>query len=122
MTDIAITVARENWQTLLNILGRENPRGRIHSFNLYGEARPPSNAGDLLYVISHGRLRCAFQIERIFPHRGHWQIVATFLRPVTLAGYVAGYPQCRRIWWNPRHDQLPFDAWRTEGVSSGVSV
>jgi hypothetical protein len=119
MTDIVVTVARESWPNFLAEHGAGTNRGRMHVVQFYGE-RPQGLPGDQLYIVSHGRVRCALLIDRIMPHAGGWQIIASMLRPVTLAGYVGGFPDCRRRWWN-RPDELPFDAWRTEAVSVGAA-
>ena len=115
MTAIVISVAREKWSGFLAEHGPGTTRGRQHVFHLFGD-RPPASPGDTLYVISHGRLRCALMIELIVPHHGGWQVVASLLRPVTLRGFVQGFPEWRRCWWRDL-DELPFSDWRSEAVS-----
>lgn len=114
MTDIVVTIARANFHGFLRALGPAPERGVLYTFDLFGDL-PPSSAGDALYVVSHGRLRVKFMIERLFSHGGHWKIVAALVRPVTLEGYVPGFRDWRRKWWRDC-DELPFAAWRCEAV------
>ena len=115
MTAIVVTVARDNWPAFLAEHGPGTSRGRQHVFHLFGD-RPPISPGDTLYVVSHGRLRCALMLELIVPHHGGWQLVASLLRAVTLPGFVQGFPDWRRCWWRDI-DELPFPSWRTEAVN-----
>lgn len=115
MTDIVVTVARDKWAAFLAEHGVGTNRGRQHVFHLFGD-RPPSSIGDRLYVVSHGRLRCALMIELIVPHHGGWQVVASFIRAAALPGFVQGFPDWRRRWWRDL-DELPFPDWRTEAVA-----
>jgi hypothetical protein len=115
MTDIVITVARDKWADFLAEHGPGTTRGRLHVFHLFGD-RPPVASGDTLYVISHGRLRCALMVDLIVPQSGGWQIVAGFLRPVTKPGFIQGYAGWKRCWWT-KLDEAPFADWRSEAVS-----
>ena len=115
MTDIVISVAREKWADWLRVHGAQDRPGHRRNFYIQG-AHPPSSAGDRLYVASHGRIRCVFQIDGIQPLRGQWFIWATFLQPVAVDGFVQGFPGWKRRWWE-RDAERAFSAWRTEAVS-----
>lgn len=123
MTDIVITIPRETWGDWLAHHGPGLQRGKLRTFHIYDHARgrPPSSAGDMLYVAAHGRLRCVFLIEQVHPLRGGWFIWATMTRSVTLKDHVPGFKGWRRRWWDVAAEE-DFDAWRTEGVSEGAAA
>src|SRR5579885_3430020 len=116
MTDIVVSIAREKWPDWLRTFGSQDRPGRRMCFHIFGD-RPPASEGDLLYVASHGRVRCVFDIDYLAALRGGWFIIGRFARPATIHAFVQGFPGWRRRTWHPA-EETPFPAWRTEAVST----
>jgi hypothetical protein len=117
MTDIVVTVPRERWNDWHAGLGGGDPAGHRRSLHIYGD-RPPCSCGDLLYIVSHGRLRLVIEIESVQPLRGGWFLWGLVLKPATLpATFIQGFPKWRARWWEPR-DEAPFPDWRIAYVGS----
>ena len=131
MTDVVVTCPKGLWTEwleegdLAGIDGEPLPwDGEYeYGFNLYGRA-PSIEPGERVYIVAHGRLRGYAPLVAVEPHS--WRFGGTgdgyaLVRrgdavAVTLATPVRGFQGFRYRWW-AREDEIPFPAWRTEGVS-----
>jgi hypothetical protein len=122
MTAIVVTIPRDKWPDWLKQHGRGDQRGKMRAFHLYDDkGRPPCDAGDLLYVVALGKLRCVLMVENNVPLRGGWYVMATMIRGVTLPFPIGGFPRWRRRDWKIDQEQ-EFPNWRGDELEPACSV
>jgi len=127
MPDIVVTVPRDVWSEWLDEgdLPGDPWTYQNHHFNLSGHV-PPVVPGDRVYVVAHGRLRGYAPLVRIMAGRywGPGDYEPTGFALVRRGGAVActidrpicGFPGWRYRDWM-REEEVPFPAWRNEGVT-----
>jgi hypothetical protein len=116
MTDIAVTIPRNRWQEFCL---EPCAGGALRSYRLYGEW-PPLVTGDFLFFVSHRRLRCAIEVERLVRHRGGCLVTGFFRPGITVKDDIAGFQGWRRVNFAP-HELLAFAGWRRDGVTNFAS-
>lgn len=111
MTDIIVTIPKDRWQTFV-MAQRE---GAETAHLIYGD-RPPLAAGDYLYIVAHGALRCAIDVHSMSPSRGGFLVRGIFRGGLTVADGIRGFPG-----WLPatfqRCDLLAFPGWQRDGIT-----
>jgi len=86
MTDIIVTIPKDRWPDF----ARSHRDGGDASHTLYG-ARPPLLAGDYLYFLARGRVRCAIDVSGIEPHRGGFLVRGIFRAAWTTDDFIKGF-------------------------------
>jgi hypothetical protein len=82
-----------------------------------GRVKPPIKPGERLYIVSHERLRGYAPVTAIKLLAGQYSICRQGgAVAVTIPETIRGFQGFRRRWWNIE-DEIPFEAWKTEGVS-----
>lgn len=74
--------------------------------------------GDRLYIVAHGRVRGYAPVTRIERTGEGWAICRKAgAVACTIKAIVPGFRGLLVRWWE-REDELPFPAWKTEGVTT----
>jgi hypothetical protein len=112
MTDIIVTVPKDRWSSFV----AAQREGAETAHLIYGD-RPPLAAGDFLYVVAYGCIRCAIDVHSVSPSRGGHLVRGIFRGGLTAADGIRGFPG-----WLPatfaRGDLLAFPGWQRFGISS----
>jgi len=125
MSDIVVTVPREQWAAWLaegDLAGAKAPYKRVAwPFRLRGCERPPVFEGERVYILSHWRIR-GYAIASCGPaqHGGYWYVWRhPWARAVTIDETIRGFTGWRRVWWQ-RAAETPFPEWQTAGVGEDI--
>lgn len=81
-----------------------------------GKVKPPIKPGERLYIVAHGRLRGYAPVTCVKLLAGQWSICRQGgAVAVTIPETIRGFQGFRRRWWAVEQE-VPFPAWKTEGV------
>ena len=122
MPDVVVTVPKGIWLDWLEEgdLPGDLPTGEEWGFSPWGP-EPDMKAGERVYIVAHGRLRGYAPLTRYeYRHQSSGQGHIAFGRgagavAVTIPDPITGFRGWRYRWWN-REVEIPFLAWKTEGV------
>lgn len=120
MSDLVVTVPKGMWFDWIDEgdAAGESPTGEEWGFYL-GGARPDIQRGDRLYIVAHGRVRGYAPVTRSVRYGSQWVICREAgAVAMTIPEPVKGFQGWRRRWWE-RTVEIPFPAWKTEGVRNG---
>ena len=114
---LVVTVPKWFWPEWI---AEGDPAGSPESGEEWGYSvgvRPPINAGDRLYIVSHGLLRGYAPVTRVVTdHARRWHIRCRGNAVAcTIDQPVHGFRGFRKIWWKPE-DEKPFPDWKTKGI------
>lgn len=122
MTDVVVTVPRERWAAWLSegsLVGEL--ASSEYGFGIANCDPPPVEPGDRVYVVAWDRVRGYAPLVRLeSASQGHVLVRAGGAVAVTIPEPARGFRGWRVRWWQ-RDQEVPFPAWRTEGVG-GESV
>jgi hypothetical protein len=113
MPDLAVSIKRNRWPAFLAADCSAGARR-------YVTAKPagwPSIVGGRLYIIAHGRLRCAIEVTAVCrtDRRFYFDIIGKFLPAITVPRRIDGFPGLKIPDWNEAA-VVPFADWKTAGV------
>ena len=117
--DVVVTVPKALWEGWLieGDAAGETPTGTEWGFHIGGWNKPKIAPGERVYVVAHGRLRGYAPLTRLVIQGPK----ISFCREggaiaVTIAAPIKGFQGWRNRWWD-RAIEVPFPAWKTEGVN-----
>lgn len=117
MSDVVVTVPKSVWFDWLDegdLVG-DPETGEQWGFYVAG-AQPLIAKGERVYIVSHGRLRGYAPLTRVAKTQFGWAFVREGgAVAITIPEPIIGFRSWKDRWWQ-RSAEVPFPAWRTEGV------